>query len=138
MKKKLVEVSVRKDHGVIMNSFSQFHSTFIRKHSRFFVRVGHKPQSIVYKVCTYMSSGNLSFFSLSSSEKYLWIFWKSICKNFDQIFLVIKKATTFYGNNVFILQSTYYIHISGNLGTGHWLLRNQISRYLLLVVCLFV
>ena len=78
--KKLVEVSVRKTFGVIMNSFSQFHSTFIRKHSRFFVRVGHKPKSIVYKVCTYMSSGNLFFFSLSSSEEYLWIFWKKYLK----------------------------------------------------------
>ena len=77
--KKLVKVSVRKNFGVIMNSFSQFYSTFIRKHSRFFVRVGHKPKSIVYKVCTYMSSGNL-FFSLSSSEEYLWIFWKKYLK----------------------------------------------------------
>ena len=84
--KKLVEVSVRKTFGVIMNSFSQFHSTFIRKHSRFFVRVGHKPKSIVYKVCTYMSSGNLSFFftiiirriSLNFLKK---IFETTFCKN---------------------------------------------------------
>ena len=80
MKKKLVEVSVRKNIGVIMNSFSQFHSTFIRKHSRFFVRVGHKPQSVVYKVCPV----EIFFFSLSSSEKYLWIFWK---KYFKRLFV---------------------------------------------------
>ena len=84
--KKLVKVSVRKNFGVIMNSFSQFHSTFIRKHSRFFVRVGHKPKSIVYKVCTYMSIGNLSFFftiiirriSLNFLKK---IFETTFCKN---------------------------------------------------------
>ena len=69
-----------------MNSFSQFHSTFIRKHSRFFVRVGHKPQSIDYKVCTYMSSGNLSlFFSLSSSEKNIFEFFEK--KYFKRLFV---------------------------------------------------
>ena len=45
--KNFVEVSVRKNFGVVINSFSQFHSTFIRKHSRFFLRIGHKPQSVV-------------------------------------------------------------------------------------------
>ena len=76
--KKLVEVSVRKTFGVIMNSFSQFHSTFIRKHSRFFVRVGHKPKSIVYKVCTYMSSGNLFFFHYHHQKNIFEFFEKNI------------------------------------------------------------
>ena len=76
MKKKLVEVSVRKNFGVIMNSFSQFHSTFIRKHSRFFLRIGHKPQSVVYKVCTYMSSGNLSLF-FNCAANHLTLCWQN-------------------------------------------------------------
>ena len=40
--KNLVKVSVRENFGVVMNSFGQFHSTFIRNHSRFFMRVGYK------------------------------------------------------------------------------------------------
>ena len=71
--KKLVEVSVRKNFGVIMNSFSQFHSTFIRKHSRFFVRVGHKPQSVVYKVCPVEIKISLNFLKK--------MFQKTFCKN---------------------------------------------------------
>ena len=58
--KNLVKVSVRENFGVVMNSFGQFHSTFIRYHSRFFVRVGY--------VTTFM-------YVLQSI--YLYIQWKS-------------------------------------------------------------
>ena len=40
--KNLVKVSVWENFCVVVNYFNQFHSTFIRNHSRFFVRVGHK------------------------------------------------------------------------------------------------
>jgi hypothetical protein len=61
--KKSVEVSVRENFGVVVNSFSQFHSTFIRNHSRFFVRVGHETTMYVlqslYLLVAVTSSGIL-------------------------------------------------------------------------------